>query len=109
MPRVLLRRTWFAPTDVVKVDRLRTMAGHRFRRGEQDIPEEYMDYIPSDAEVLDENAPAAPATPVEETEHAHEESIADASDDIETKQALFRAELEAEAKPKKRGRPRKES
>jgi len=113
MPRVILRRTWFAPTDYVKVDRLRTMAGQRFRRGEHDIPQEYMDFLPSDAEVLDEHTKAAPATPVEETlsdnetENAHVESISDASEDIQAKRASFQAELEAEAKPKKRGRPRK--
>jgi hypothetical protein len=119
MPRVILRRTWFAPTEHVKVDRLRTMAGRRYRRGEHDIPEEFMEFLPSDAQVLDAETPAAPEVEVEDDDE--EETLADYDeeraaaeampepDEIEAKRAAFEAELEAEEKPKKRGRPRKGS
>jgi|TARA_R110000744_G_scaffold28780_1_gene69038 hypothetical protein len=115
MPRVIFRRTWFAPTEHVKVDRLRTMAGRRYRRGEHDIPEEFMEFLPSDAQVLDAETPAAPEVEDDEetlADYDEERAAAEAipePDEIEAKRAAFKAELEAEEAPKKRGRPRKGS
>lgn len=117
MPRVIFRRTWFAPTEHVKVDRLRTMAGRRYRRGEHDIPEEFMEFLPSDAQVLDAETPAAPEVEDDDEEETladydEERAAAEAMpepDEIEAKRAAFKAELEAEEAPKKRGRPRKGS
>ena len=63
--KVLLQRTWFAPMKSVKANKVYTVGGQRFKKGEQDIPAELIDFLPHDAVILDKKAkdpkPAAPA------------------------------------------------
>ncbi len=52
--RVLLKATWFAPTEVKKLDRIRSISGKRYRKGEQEIPDELREFLPKDAIILGE-------------------------------------------------------
>ena len=50
--RVKLKRTWFAPSDVRHPNKLFSMSGGRYKRGEHEIPDEYKAFLPSDALII---------------------------------------------------------
>jgi hypothetical protein len=50
--KVDLKQTWFAPTDIEKIDRLRTRGGVRYRAGEHELPDHLYKYLPSRTKIL---------------------------------------------------------
>lgn len=105
--RVLLERTWFAPSSSVKVDKIRHMGGQRFKRGEHEFPDEWKSILPPSAIIL--SGPAEPETPVDESmlhreldmERASQEAFDQLNDEAV---ASLQAVKETKRGP---GRPRK--
>ena len=52
--KVILKRSWFAPSDSRRLDALRSVSGQRFRKGENEIPDEFRSLLPSDAVIVGE-------------------------------------------------------
>jgi len=50
--KVRFKRTWFAPSNVQRPDKLRSISGQRFQKGEHEVPEEYKDHLPGDAVIV---------------------------------------------------------
>ena len=51
---VKFRKTWFAPSLPIQVDKIRQMSGQRFKAGEHEVAEEYRDILPKDAVIMEE-------------------------------------------------------
>ena len=52
--KVKLRRSWFYPIDAKPLNDKRDISGGRFRKGTHEMPEELREFLPKDAEVLDD-------------------------------------------------------
>lgn len=61
--QVKFKRTWFAPSEAVKPDEMRTISGQRFQKGIHEVPDEMKEHLPSDAIIIldDEQAAAVDA------------------------------------------------
>ena len=134
--KVELKRAWFAPTEVTKLDKLRSTSGMRVRQGTHDLDDSLFDALPSDAlvdgvpvremrkaGVRPGAAVAGDPIPVpkphtekpaeDEGNPLHdadpERAASDAEVAIREKAAAFQAQLEAEAAEQRRkpGRPKK--
>lgn len=51
--RVKLIHTWFSPSEVEKIDKIRTRSGVRFRPGVHDMPDGLFPFLPPTALVLE--------------------------------------------------------
>lgn len=53
MAVVKLINGWFAPSEKFLPDKLRIFSGKFYRRGETEVPDELIEFLPKYAEVLD--------------------------------------------------------
>lgn len=49
---VKFQSTWFAPSEIVVVDKIRKISGQRFRKGIHEIPDELVGLLPKTATVI---------------------------------------------------------
>ena len=106
--KVRLKRTWFAPSLARHPDKLRSMSGQRFQKGEQDIPEEYKDSLPHDAVIIlsDGEAVRVDSPEMEVSEYSEAVQTAEAKEQAEAltrkrKQQMAKAR-EAKAEQRKK-------
>ena len=99
--RVKLVATWFAPTEPVHVDKLRSMSGQRFKQGEHTFPDEWKGILPSSAVILE--------GPVEKTSPIPEEkpSLKDFDEERQASNQVQKVNNEVHDRLRKAGRPKK--
>lgn len=58
---VIFKNTWFAPTEIVELDRIRSTSGKRYRKASepQYVPDELFKYLPKSAVVVEGPAKGA--------------------------------------------------
>lgn len=99
--RVKLTANWFAPTEIVKVDKIRSMGGQRFKKGEHEFPDEWKDVLPKSAIIL--VGPVEKESPVPNKEP----SLKDFDQDRAASNETQRVNNEVHDRLKKAGRPKK--
>lgn len=98
MALVKLINNWFAPSEVLKIDKIRSFSGQMFERGVREIPDELIEFLPKYAVILDKKPdPVVEDKPVETLRDFDMERAA--ADDFE--KAVITADKNRTAKKEK--------
>jgi hypothetical protein len=61
--KVRFVQTWFAPSDAIKIDAIRSFSGQRYKKGIHDVPDALKKYLPKSAVIITDAEAAVETSP----------------------------------------------